>query len=153
MEGLTGKCGDCFTHKKSGMELMVLASDGDIFLVTCQIRIDGFVLQCPFIPVHNDQLWEFIEESIPTGMGKPIEVEYYTKFWINACGGHKSYFTIPIHDIMKEIVKQSKLDLYNLKEDSLLPLLFPGSSDNDGADKHINFDKMIGNTKINSELN
>ncbi len=153
MEGLIVKLGDCFTHEESGIELMVLSGDGEIFLVTCQIRVNGFALQCPFIPVHNDQLYEFISESIPMGVGKPVEAEYYTNFWIKACNGHKSYFTIPIQDIMKAIIKESKLDLYNLDRDSLLPLLFPGSSSNVGADKQIAFGKMIGSTRINSELN
>lgn len=153
-QDIPAKAGDWFC--KNDIYVLVIGKDADIFFIALAAKSNSYMVQCPFVPVHNNVLYNFLEGAKRVGNGVTNDISNSIKSWISNNGGHKTYFEISVEDIFETLLKGSKTDLDLLSEDRLLPICFPGiaGKQRDASVSYFETDGgRVGGTRLNAELN
>jgi len=136
--------------------IIIVGRDADIFFIGISIFHNGFAAQCPFVPVAEGILYNFLSEAKYMGQGVVADVSPSIESWKRNNAGHKTYFEINIRDILNTLLSVSNTDLNLLSKNIVLPICFPGiaGKQRDDTIKFIDI-KMgkLGGTRINGEFN
>lgn len=153
-QDIPARAGDWFY--KNHIYLLIIGKDANIFFVALAAKSNGYMAQCPFVPVDNNVLYNFLEDAERLGNRAPTDISHAIESWIGNNGGHKTYFELSIEDIFKTLLTGSNTDLELLSEDKLLPICFPGISGKQ-RDASVSYFETgggrVGRTRLNAELN